>query len=60
MNIQVVKQIPVQITVGENDTKFIGDSPYGTNRVERMKKLQKNLEDWGVKNRASNSSRFWT
>ena len=49
VDIEAVKQIPVQITVGENDTKFIGDSPYGTNRVERMKSLQKNLEDWGVK-----------
>ena len=36
------------VIVGENDTKFIGDSPYGDNRVARMKSLQKNLQDHGV------------
>ena len=40
--------MPVLITVGELDNKFIGDSPYGNNRVDRMKSLQKNLRDNGV------------
>ena len=44
LNLEQIKQVPVQITVGECDNKFIGDSPYGTNRVERMKSLKKNLE----------------
>lgn len=40
-----IQEVPVQITVGENDTKFIGESDYGTNRVERMISLKKNFED---------------
>ena len=46
---EAVRKVPVQITVGELDTKFIGDSPYGTCRVERMKSLKKNFEENGVK-----------
>lgn len=45
LDLHEVQKIPVQITVGELDTKFIGDSPYGTNRVERMKSLKKNFEE---------------
>lgn len=48
LDFDAVKKVPVQITVGELDTKFIGDSPYGTNRVDRMKSLKKNFEDYGV------------
>lgn len=48
LDLEQVKKVPVQITVGELDTKFIGDSPYGTNRVERMKSLKKNLEENGL------------
>ena len=35
------------LIVGEKDTSFIGKSPYGTCRVERMRSLKKNLEDHG-------------
>lgn len=48
LNLEAVRQVPVQITVGELDTKYIGDSPYGTNRVERMKSLKANLEENGL------------
>ncbi len=48
LDIKAVAQVPVQLTVGEFDTKFIGDSPYGTNRVDRMKSLKANLESHGV------------
>ena len=44
IDIAAIKKVPVQITVGEFDTKFIGESPYGTNRVARMKSLQQNFE----------------
>lgn len=40
--------MPVLITVGEEDNKFIGESPYGDNRVARMKSLLKNLTDNGL------------
>lgn len=43
-----VRAVPVQITVGELDNKFIGESPYGTCRVDRMKSLCRNLTDNGV------------
>lgn len=49
LDMEAVRKVPVQITVGELDTKFIGDSPYGTCRVERMKSLKKNFEENGVK-----------
>lgn len=44
-----IKKVPVMLIVGEKDTSFIGKSPYGTCRVERMRSLKKNLEDHGVK-----------
>ena len=48
VDLAAVQKVPVLVIVGENDTKFIGDSPYGDNRVARMKSLQKNLQDHGV------------
>ncbi|MDO4265603.1 MAG: alpha/beta hydrolase [Eubacteriales bacterium] len=48
LDLEAVKKVPVQITVGEKDTLFIGDSPYGDNRVSRMKSLKKNLEENGI------------
>ena len=47
-DLEAIRKVPVQITVGEQDVKFIGESPYGTNRVDRMKSLKKNLEDNGL------------
>ena len=46
--LEKICKIPVQITVGERDTAFIGDSPYGSNRLERMKSLKANLEANGL------------
>ena len=48
VDLAAVQKVPVLVIVGENDTKFIGDSPYGDNRVARMNSLQKNLQDHGV------------
>lgn len=48
LELPAVQKVPVHISVGEHDTKFIGDSPYGTCRVTRMKSLQKNLQDNSV------------
>lgn len=48
IDLEAVRRVPVQITVGERDTKYIGDSPYGTNRLERMKSLKNNLESNGL------------
>lgn len=48
VDLEAVKKVPVQIVVGERDTEFIGDSPYGTCRMERMKSLKKNFEDYGL------------
>ncbi len=49
MDLDAVKEVPIQIMVGELDTKYIGESPYGTNRVERMRSLESNLKKNGVK-----------
>ena len=48
LDLEAVRKIPVQLTVGELDNKYIGDSPYGYNRVERMKSLKANLEENGL------------
>ncbi len=48
LDLEAVKRVPVQMIVGELDTKFIGDSPYGTNRLERIKSLKKNFEEHGI------------
>lgn len=47
VNVDLVRSVPIHISVGEKDVKFIGDSPYGDNRVARMKSLQKNLQENG-------------
>lgn len=48
IDLEMVRQVPVQLTVGEMDNKYIGDSPYGINRIQRMNSLKKNLENNGV------------
>ena len=47
-DLAAVRKVPVQIMVGGKDVKYIGESPYGTNRVERMKSLLKNFQANGV------------
>ena len=48
-DIAEIAKVPVQLTVGEFDNKFIGDSHYGTNRQERLHSLEKNLQEHGCK-----------
>lgn len=45
---EALKKIPVQLIVGENDVRFIGESPYGATRRERVENLRKNLEHFGI------------
>lgn len=49
LNYETLKEVPVQLVVGEKDAKFIGEFPYGTTRRERMAALQNNLESYGIK-----------
>lgn len=48
-DLKAFREIPMLLVIGEKDTKFIGDSPYGANRMERLHRLQKNFQDNGVK-----------
>lgn len=48
VDLEAVRKVSVLITVGELDNKFIGESPYGNNRVDRMKSLNRNLKENGV------------
>lgn len=48
IDMEAIRKVPVLITVGELDVKYIGDSPYGSCRVERMKSLQKNFIENGI------------
>lgn len=48
LDLEEVRKVPVEIMVGDQDISYIGDSAYGTNRVERNRHLVKNLEEHGV------------
>ena len=43
-----IRQVPVQLLIGEHDTKDIGPSPFGSSRMERLLNLKKNYEDKGI------------
>jgi predicted peptidase len=49
IEIEAMKNVPVQLLIGENDVSFIGESPYGSNRMERIINLKKNLEECDIK-----------
>ena len=49
IDLEAIAKVPVEIMVGEQDILYIGDSPYGTTRVERNTRLKDNLESYGVK-----------
>ena len=48
-DLAVFREVPMLFVIGEKDTKFIGNSPYGSNRMERIHCLQKNFLENGVK-----------
>ena len=45
---EALRKVPVMLAVGELDQKYIGESPYGSNRRERMASLKKNFEENGI------------
>lgn len=45
---EALKNIRVQVMVGELDVKFLSESPYGTNRMERNKALYENYLENGI------------
>lgn len=45
---EAMKAVPVQMIVGEKDTSFIGDAPYGSTRLQRIHSLQNNYEAHGI------------
>lgn len=48
LKLEAIRHVPVQMMVGERDRKFIGESSYGSNRVERLKSLKQNFEKHGI------------
>jgi len=48
IDIEAMRKVPTQLLIGECDSKFIGESPYGTNRIERILNLKKNFEENGI------------
>ena len=48
VDVEALKAVRVQVMVGENDVKFLSDSPYGQNRMERNKKLYENYLENGI------------
>lgn len=48
LDLTQIVQVPVEIIVGDQDTLYIGESPYGTNRMERNLHLKENLEQHGL------------
>lgn len=45
---EALKQVPVHLLVGELDTDHVGYTPYGNNRMERIKTLLKNYQEHGI------------
>lgn len=43
-----IRKVPVLMVVGSEDRKFVGESPYGTTRFERIHNLKKNFEENGI------------
>ncbi|WP_447928707.1 hypothetical protein [Vreelandella sp. EE27] len=48
VNFEELKNVPVQMIVGEDDIEDLGKTRYGKNRVERLKALQRNYEEHGI------------
>ena len=59
VDLEAVKKVPVLISVGELDNKFIGDSPYGDNRVARMTILPGFAHEAGEKERVQAAQKFF-
>lgn len=47
-DLDAIRKVPVRLLIGEQDTRYIGDSPYGNSRMERIQCLEQNLREHGV------------
>ena len=47
-DIEKIRKVPVKILVGEEDTLYVGESKWGTSRMERLINLRKNYEKNGL------------
>ena len=47
-DIEEIRKVPIRLMIGEQDTKYIGDSPFGDNRRERIENLKKNYAEHGI------------
>lgn len=47
--IEKMKRVPIQLMIGENDTKFIGESKWGNNRMDRIINYRDNLKRFEIK-----------
>ena len=47
-DIEKIRKVPVKIVVGEEDTLYVGESKWGTSRMERLINLRKNYEKNGL------------
>lgn len=43
-----IREVPVLLMIGEYDTKFVGESDFGSNRMERLLNLKKNYESCNI------------
>lgn len=48
IDIGALRGVRVQLMVGSNDTMYLGESPYGGNRMERLKCLKENYDANGL------------
>ena len=48
VDVEALKKVHIQMVIGSEDTKYIGESPYGTTRIERLHSLKKNFEENGL------------
>lgn len=48
LNIESMRDVHILLLIGEEDTKYVGESKWGTTRMERLTNLKINLENYGI------------
>lgn len=48
LDFREMQNVPIQMLIGELDTEYINETPFGCNRMERICNLKKNFEAHGI------------
>lgn len=48
LDLEALKEVQVQMVVGSEDNHYVGESRYGSTRIERLMSLRDNFESFGI------------